>query len=92
VLIGHPDVADVAVLGVADPEMGERVCAFVQLVPGAAVGGDELIEFCRDRLSHYKCPTEVRFLEELPRFPTGKLLKRLLVTDPGAEPPAASPS
>lgn len=81
VLIGHPAVADVGVLGVPDAEMGERVCAFVQLATGSSATVDELIEHCRDRLSHYKCPTEVRFVDELPRLPTGKLLKRLLVTD-----------
>lgn len=79
VLIGHPAVADVGVLGVPDDEMGERVCAFVQLAPGAEVTEAELIDWCRDRLSHFKCPREVRFREELPRLPTGKLLKRRLV-------------
>lgn len=84
VLVAHPDVADVGVLGVPDEEMGERVCAFVQLVPGARIrpddeGAAELVAWCRDRLSHFKCPREVRFVDELPRLPTGKLLKRLLV-------------
>jgi len=87
ILIQHPAVADVGVLGVPDDEMGERVVAFVQL---ARTGDDtdlapddeaaaELITWCRDRLSHFKCPTEVRFRDELPRLPSGKLLKRLLV-------------
>jgi acyl-CoA synthetase (AMP-forming)/AMP-acid ligase II len=84
VLILHPDVADVGVLGVPDPEMGERVCAFVELATDAALRPDEegaaaLIEWCRARLSHFKCPREVRFVARLPRLPTGKLLKRLLV-------------
>jgi long-chain acyl-CoA synthetase len=81
VLVVHPSVTDVAVLGTPHPEMGEQVTAFVQLDPGAegAVTAEELITWCRDRLSHFKCPREVRFVEALPRLPTGKLLKRLLL-------------
>ncbi|HUR79013.1 MAG TPA: AMP-binding protein [Acidimicrobiales bacterium] len=80
ILVVHPAVDDVAVLGTPEPEMGEQVTAFVQLAPGAAaVTGDELIAWCRERLSHFKCPREVRFVEELPRLPTGKLLKRRLL-------------
>jgi acyl-CoA synthetase (AMP-forming)/AMP-acid ligase II len=82
VLVQHPAVADVAVLGVPDDDMGERVVAFVQPADGAPAdeaAGAALVAWCRDRLSHFKCPTEVRFLDELPRLPTGKLLKRLLV-------------
>ncbi len=80
VLVGHPAVADVAVVGTPDADMGERVTAFVQRQQGATVTEAQLIEWCRVRLSHFKCPREVRFVEALPRLPTGKLLKRLLPT------------
>jgi long-chain acyl-CoA synthetase len=79
VLVMHPDVDDVAVIGAPDPDMGERVTAFVQRAPAGTVSSDELIAWCRERLSHFKCPREVRFVENLPRLPTGKLLKRLLL-------------
>jgi acyl-CoA synthetase (AMP-forming)/AMP-acid ligase II len=79
VLVMHPAVADVAVLGTSHPDLGEQVTAFVQLSDGASATDAELIEWCRDRLSHFKCPREVRFVDALPRLPTGKLLKRLLL-------------
>jgi long-chain acyl-CoA synthetase len=81
-LVMHPGVADVAVLGTPDPDRGEQVTAFVQPMPGIEASdalADELIGFCRERLSHFKCPRTVRFVDELPRLPTGKLLKRMLV-------------
>jgi acyl-CoA synthetase (AMP-forming)/AMP-acid ligase II len=78
VLVMHPAIADVGVLGTPEPEMGEQVTAFVQLAEGQTATATELIEWCRERLSHFKCPREVRFVEDLPRLPTGKLLKRLL--------------
>jgi acyl-CoA synthetase (AMP-forming)/AMP-acid ligase II len=81
VLIGHPEVADVAVLGVPDDEMGEQVKAVVQLRDMTRAGPElaaELIAFCRQRLSPIKCPRSVDFEAELPRTPTGKLMKRLL--------------
>jgi acyl-CoA synthetase (AMP-forming)/AMP-acid ligase II len=79
ILTMHPAVADVGVLGTPDPEMGEQVTAFVQLLPGATATEDELIAYTRERLSHFKCPREVRFVESLPRLPTGKLLKRQIL-------------
>jgi acyl-CoA synthetase (AMP-forming)/AMP-acid ligase II len=80
-LIAHPEVADVAVLGVPDEEMGEQVKAVVQPRDMTRAGpalAAELIAFCRQRLSPIKCPRSVDFEPELPRTPTGKLMKRLL--------------
>jgi fatty-acyl-CoA synthase len=66
---------------VPDEEMGEQVKAVVQPAAGVATSpqlGDELIEFTRSRLAHFKCPRSVDFTDSLPRLPTGKLLKRRL--------------
>jgi long-chain acyl-CoA synthetase len=81
VLITHPGVADVAVFGVPNEEMGEEVKAVVQPHDMAKAGKEleaELIAFCRKHLSPIKCPRSIDFDAELPRTPTGKLVKRHL--------------
>jgi long-chain acyl-CoA synthetase len=80
-LITHPKVADAAVFGIPNTDLGEEVKAVVQLMPSIEAGPDiekELIQFCRQHLAHLKCPRSIDFDPELPRLPTGKLYKRLL--------------
>jgi long-chain acyl-CoA synthetase len=77
-LITHPKVADAAVFGVPNADLGEEA---IQLMPGIAPGPEieaELIEFCGQHLARYKLPRSIDFEAELPRLPTGKLYKRIL--------------
>ncbi len=75
-LSAHPAVLEVAVIPVPDEKWGEVPKALVVLRTGAQVGEIELIEFCRTRLAHYKCPHSVEFFESLPKTGTGKILKK----------------
>jgi long-chain acyl-CoA synthetase len=80
-LIDHPRVYDVAVFGIPDPEMGERVHGVVQPTNWDEAGPElerELLDFVNSQLAHYKCPKAIDFERELPREQTGKLYKRLL--------------
>jgi fatty-acyl-CoA synthase len=80
VLRGHPDVGEVAVVGMPDAKWGETVTAVVVPRDGAAPTVSSVVEFARAQLAGYKCPRQVTFLraEEMPRTPTGKLLHRVL--------------
>jgi long-chain acyl-CoA synthetase len=79
VLYQHPAIAAAAAIGVPDPLYGEDVAAFIVLKSGTEATEEEIIAFCSTRLADYKCPKTVRFVEEIPKGPTGKLLKRELV-------------
>jgi fatty-acyl-CoA synthase len=78
VLLAHPDVYEAAVIPTADSKWGEVPKAVVVAKPGCKLSEGELIEFCRSRLAHYKCPHSIEFCESLPKTATGKVLKREL--------------
>ncbi|HXU89282.1 MAG TPA: AMP-binding protein [Methylomirabilota bacterium] len=78
VLLGHPEVAEAAVIGLPHPELGEEIAAFVALRPGARASAEELTAYCRDRLAAFKYPRSVTFVAALPRSATGKVLKAAL--------------
>ncbi len=82
VLYQHPAVLEAAVAAVPHEVLGEDVGAWVVLRDGADATGDELMAFCREQLADYKCPRVVTFVAELPRNPTGKVLKRDLPPAP----------
>ena len=77
----HPAVQDVCTVGVPNDEWGEEVKSVVQLKDGIAASellAEELIEFTRQRVAHYKCPKSVDFVADLPRLPTGKIQRRIV--------------
>jgi long-chain acyl-CoA synthetase len=78
VLYQHPAVAAAATIGVPDELYGEEVAAFIVLKDGLKVSEEELISYCTERVADYKCPKSIRIVAEIPKGPTGKLLKREL--------------
>jgi len=85
VLYQHPSVATAATIGVPDQMYGEEVAAFIVLKEGASANATEIIEHCRARLADFKCPKTVTFLAEMPKGPTGKVLKRELARRPAPQ-------
>ena len=81
VLYQHPAVAAAATIGVPDSLYGEEVAAFVVLKEGTKCDAEELITFCQQHLADFKCPKSIRLVEEIPKGPTGKLLKRELAKE-----------
>ncbi|HUF99260.1 MAG TPA: long-chain-fatty-acid--CoA ligase [Ilumatobacter sp.] len=78
VLMRHPSIVDVAVIGIPHDRWGETVKAVIVTAAGATVSADEVIAFARADLAHYKCPSSIDFVDELPRNAAGKILKRVL--------------
>jgi len=78
VLIQHPDVVDVAVVGVPHPHTGEAIKAFVVMAPGATIEEDALVTFCARHLARYKCPSTISFVDEVPHNVVGKVVRRAL--------------
>jgi long-chain acyl-CoA synthetase len=78
-LYQHPAVAAAATIGIPDQLYGEEVTAVVVLKSGETATEQELLEYCRGRLADFKCPKSIHFVDDIPKGPTGKLLKRELV-------------
>src|SRR6185436_108602 len=76
VLYQHPAVAAAATIGIPDELYGEEVAAFVVLKDATVTTEQDLINYCTERLADYKCPKSIRIVKDIPKGPTGKLLKR----------------
>ncbi len=77
-LYQHPKILDVQCVGVPDAEYGEELCACIILLPGVESSADEIRDFCRGRIAHYKVPRHVTFVDAFPMTITGKIRKSVL--------------
>jgi fatty-acyl-CoA synthase len=77
-LHGHPKIADVYVVGLPDEKLGERVLAWVRLQPGSEASEDEIRDFCRGKIAHFKIPDYIRFVDGFPMTVTGKVQKFII--------------
>ena len=77
-LYTHPKVADVQVFGVPDERFGEQLCAWISIQEGETLTEEEILEFCRDRIAHYKVPRYIRFVDAFPMTVTGKIQKFIM--------------
>lgn len=77
-LAKHDAIADVAVIGVPDEKFGEALLAFAVLNKDSSLDLNEMVEFCRDKIAGYKIPRQLQIVDELPRNPSGKILKKIL--------------
>lgn len=84
-LLGHPKVLDVAVVGLPDEKYGEEVCAWIRLEANERMTEDEIRDFCRDQIAHYKIPRYVRFVDAFPMTVTGKIQKYVIREQMDAE-------
>jgi fatty-acyl-CoA synthase len=84
-LYRHPKIQDVQVFGVPDPRYGEELCAWVKLRPGESLTAEEIRDFCRDQIAHYKVPRHIRFVDGFPMTVTGKIQKFIMREEMSAE-------
>jgi fatty-acyl-CoA synthase len=91
-LYSHPKIVDVQVFGVPDEKYGEEVCAWVKVADGESMTEEEVRDFCRDRIAHYKVPRHVRFVAEFPMTVTGKMQKFIMRETMQAELAAQKPA
>jgi fatty-acyl-CoA synthase len=93
-LYRHPKIQDVQVFGVPDARYGEELCAWVKLRAGETLTAEEIRDFCRDQIAHYKVPRHIRFVDEFPMTVTGKIQKFIMrermTTDLGVKPAATA--
>ncbi len=77
-LFTHPDIVEAQVFGIPDKRYGEEVCAWLRLVPGKSLTEDDIRNFCKDQIAHFKVPRYIRFVEEYPMTVTGKIKKNVM--------------